>query len=44
MFFVDLEGREDDPAVAEAIAGMRGKAESVRTLGSYPVGELGVGH
>jgi prephenate dehydratase len=44
MFFVDLEGREDDPPVAEAIAGLRGKAESVRTLGSYPVGELGVGH
>jgi prephenate dehydratase len=44
MFFVDLEGREGDPPVAEAIAGLRGKAESVRVLGSYPIGELGVGH
>jgi prephenate dehydratase len=42
MFFVDAEGRDSDPAVAEAIEGLRGKAESVRILGSYPVGELGV--
>ncbi len=42
MFFVDLEGREDDDAVAEAIDGLRGKAESVRILGSYPIGELGL--
>jgi prephenate dehydratase len=37
MFFVDLEGAEGDPPVAEAIAALRGKAESVRVLGSYPV-------
>src|SRR3954462_5034771 len=37
MFFVDLEGADRDPAVAEAIAGLREKAESVRVLGSYPV-------
>ena len=42
MFFVDLDGREGDPVVAEAIEGLRSKAESVRILGSYPVGELGV--
>jgi prephenate dehydratase len=42
MFFVDLEGRDEDPAVAAAIDGLRTKAESVRILGSYPVGELGV--
>ncbi len=36
MFFCDLEGAEDDSAVAGAIAGLRGKAESVRVLGSYP--------
>jgi prephenate dehydratase len=42
MFFIDLEGRDRDPDVAEAIAGLRTKAESVRILGSYPVGELGV--
>jgi prephenate dehydratase len=38
MFFIDLEGRETEPAIAEAIEGLRGKAESVRVLGSYPVG------
>ncbi len=38
MFFCDLEGSLDDPAVAEAIAALRTKAESVRILGSYPVG------
>jgi prephenate dehydratase len=38
MFFCDLEGKEDDDAVAEAISSLRGKAGSVRTLGSYPVG------
>jgi prephenate dehydratase len=38
MFFCDLEGAEDDELVAEAIAELRSKAESVRILGSYPVG------
>jgi prephenate dehydratase len=38
MFFVDLEGSVDDEPVAEAIDGLRGKAESVRLLGSYPAG------
>jgi prephenate dehydratase len=38
MFFVDLEGRHSDPAVAEAIEGLRAKADSVRVLGSYPAG------
>lgn len=38
MFFCDLEGAESDSAVTEAIASLRGKAESVRILGSYPVG------
>ncbi len=37
MFFCDLEGAEDSQAVAEAIAALRTKAESVRVLGSYPV-------
>jgi prephenate dehydratase len=37
MFFCDLEGKETDPAVAEAIAQLRTKADSVRILGSYPV-------
>jgi prephenate dehydratase len=38
MFFCDLEGKVGDPGVAEAIAQLQGKAESVRILGSYPVG------
>jgi prephenate dehydratase len=37
MFFCDLEGKEDAEPVAEAIARLRTKAESVRILGSYPV-------
>jgi prephenate dehydratase len=38
MFFCDLEGKEADPAVAEAIAALRTKAASVQILGSYPTG------
>jgi prephenate dehydratase len=37
MFFIDLEGGIEDAIVAEAIDALRGKAESVRILGSYPV-------
>lgn len=37
MFFCDLEGRESDPPVGEAIAALRTKAASVRILGSYPL-------
>jgi len=39
MFFCDLEGGISMPAVKQAIAALRTKAESVRVLGSYPVGE-----
>jgi prephenate dehydratase len=38
MFFCDAEGAESEPAISEAIRGLRSKAESVRILGSYPVG------
>jgi prephenate dehydratase len=38
MFFCDLEGSASDPAISEALASLRQKAESVRVLGSYPVG------
>jgi len=38
MFFCDLEGAVDDLAIAEALEALRGKAESVRILGSYPTG------
>jgi prephenate dehydratase len=37
MFFLDLEGAISDEMVAEAVEGLRGKAESVHVLGSYPV-------
>ncbi len=36
MFFLDLEGGADDPAVAAAIAGLRAHADVVRVLGSFP--------
>jgi prephenate dehydratase len=37
MFFCDLEGRDTDPDVAEALGQLRTKADSVRILGSYPL-------
>jgi prephenate dehydratase len=36
MFFLDLDGADDDAAVAEAIAGLRSHADVVRVLGSFP--------
>jgi prephenate dehydratase len=42
MFFIDLEGSVADGSVAEAIEALRGKAESVTVLGSYPVDADGV--
>jgi prephenate dehydratase len=42
MFFVDLEGSLADATVTEAIEALRGKAESVKVLGSYPVEARGV--
>lgn len=38
MFFCDLEGGVEEQPVAAAIAALRTKAESVRILGSYPIG------
>jgi prephenate dehydratase len=38
MFFCDLEGGLDEPAVGEAIEALKAKADTVRILGSYPVG------
>jgi prephenate dehydratase len=37
MFFLDLEGRDADPPVAEALAGLQAHVEVLRILGSYPV-------
>jgi prephenate dehydratase len=44
MFFIDLEGRagNGDSAVDAAIKALRGKAESVRVLGSYPLSGPGI--
>jgi prephenate dehydratase len=42
MFFVDLDGSEEDPVVGEAIVALRDKAETVRVLGSYPVEGAGI--
>jgi prephenate dehydratase len=36
MFFVDMEGHEDDGAVAGALAGLRGRVERLKVLGTYP--------
>jgi prephenate dehydratase len=38
MFFCDLEGAVSEAAVAEALEALEAKAESVRILGSYPIG------
>jgi prephenate dehydratase len=37
MFFVDLEGRDTEQHVAEALAGLRSHVETLRVLGSFPV-------
>jgi prephenate dehydratase len=37
MFFIDLDGADTVPVVAEAIGALRDKAENVRVLGSYPI-------
>lgn len=36
MFFLDLEGRDVEPHVADALAGLRGHVEALRVLGSFP--------
>jgi prephenate dehydratase len=36
MFFCDLEGRDAEGAVAEALAGLRTRVEHLRVLGSFP--------
>ena len=37
MFFADLEGAAAEPRVAEALAGLATRVESLKVLGSYPV-------
>ncbi|MFL5828859.1 MAG: prephenate dehydratase [Solirubrobacteraceae bacterium] len=36
MFFLDLEGRDSEPHVADALAALRSHVEVLRVLGSYP--------
>jgi prephenate dehydratase len=36
MFFADLEGAEDQPSVAEALAALKAHVEGLRVLGSFP--------
>ncbi len=36
MFFIDLEGRDVEPRVADALTGLRGHVEVLRVLGSFP--------
>ncbi len=36
MFFVDMEGRVDDPHVQEGLTAVRQHAEVVRVIGSFP--------
>ncbi len=36
MFFCDLEGRDTEPHVGEALDGLRAHVETLRVLGSYP--------
>jgi prephenate dehydratase len=36
MFFLDLDGQMADPAVADAVDGLRAHADVVRILGSFP--------
>jgi len=36
MFFLDLEGRDAEPHVSEALAAVRGHVEVLRVLGSFP--------
>jgi prephenate dehydratase len=36
MFFVDLEGRDDDPPIAAGLAALAKHVERLRVLGSFP--------
>jgi prephenate dehydratase len=36
MFFVDLEGHEEDPAVSAGLVGLAGRVERLKVLGSFP--------
>jgi chorismate mutase / prephenate dehydratase len=37
VFFIDVEGHQQDAAVAKALAELKGQAPFLKILGSYPV-------
>jgi len=39
VFFIDVEGHEKDPAVAQALAALREKTPFLKILGSYPAAQ-----
>lgn len=41
VFYVDIEGHQNEPALAKAIARIRAEAGSLKVLGSYPVSVSG---
>ncbi|MDR0996900.1 MAG: prephenate dehydratase [Zoogloeaceae bacterium] len=41
VYFVDLEGHENDAAVQKALSGLKQKSAWLKSLGSYPVGGEG---
>lgn len=36
MFFADLDGRAEDPSIADGLEGLAGRVNVLRTLGSFP--------
>lgn len=40
LFFVDLDGSADDPPIAEAIAAIKAKVQTLRVLGSFSAVEM----
>jgi prephenate dehydratase len=40
MFFADLDGADQDPAVSDALTGLAQRVETLRVLGSYPAARL----
>jgi prephenate dehydratase len=36
MFFADLDGRDSDAPVLDALSGLRSRVNVLRTLGSFP--------
>jgi prephenate dehydratase len=37
MFFIDVEGRDQEPHIGEALHGLSRRVEVLRVLGSFPV-------